>query len=89
MSKKNNTDLGHLSKSSSNFDKQFDTILKDSFAKGRRLNVAVQLTCAMIPKYQDNGDGHGLSVLNERDMIKCAYRLADILIAEAEKGGEA
>lgn len=68
-------------------DKQVDAILKDSFSKERRLNVAVQLTCAMIPKYQDNGDGYGLSVLNEKDMIKCAYRLADMLIAEAEKGG--
>lgn len=69
-------------------DKHFDTILRDGFRNERRLNIAVQLTCAMIPKYQDNGDGHGLSVLNEKDMIKCAYRLADTLIAKCEKKGE-
>lgn len=77
----------NLSQSMSNCDKEFDNILKDGFRNERRLNIAVQLTCAMIPKYQDNGDGHGLSVLNEKDMIKCAYRLADSLISECEKGG--
>lgn len=66
-------------------EEHFDTILKDNFSKEKRQNIAVQLTCAIIPKYQDNGDGYGLSVLNEKDMIKCAYRLADILIAESEK----
>lgn len=65
----------------------FDNIIKDSFSKERRLNIAVQLTCAMLPKYQDDGNGHGLSVLNEKDMINCAYRLAYALIAKAERGG--
>lgn len=64
-----------------------DNIIKDGFSKEHRLNIAAQLTCAMLPKYQDDGNGHGLSVLNEKDMIKCAYRLADALITESEKGG--
>lgn len=59
----------------------------NSFSKERRLNIATQVLCAIIPKYQDDGDGIGLSVLNEKDMIKCAYRLADALIAECEKKG--
>lgn len=67
-------------------DKQFDNILKDSFSKERRLNIAVQLICAMIPKYQDNGDGYGLSVLNKKNMIKHSFHLADALIKESEKG---
>ena len=74
----------NLSQETANCDKHFDNILKDSFRNERRLNIAVQLASAMIPKYQDNGDGIGLSVLNEKDMIKCAYRLADYLIAECE-----
>ena len=69
-------------------DKHFDNILKDSFRNERRLNIAVQLVCAMIPKFKDNGDGHGLSVLNEKYMIKCAYRLVDYLISECEEGGK-
>lgn len=68
-------------------DKHFDNILKDSFRNERRLNIAVQLVCAIIPKFKDDGDGIGLSVLNEKDMIKCAYRLADYLIAKCEEGG--
>lgn len=68
-------------------DKHFDAILKDGFQGLRRLNIATQVLCAITPKYQDDGDGIGLSVLNEKNMIKCAYRLADALIAEAEKGG--
>lgn len=74
----------NLSQETANCDKQLDNILKDSFRNERRLNIAVQLASAMIPKYQDNGDGIVLSVLNEKDMIKCAYRLADYLIAECE-----
>lgn len=68
-------------------DKHFDAILKDGFQGLRRLNIATQVLCAITPKYQDDGDGIGLSVLNEKNMIKCAYRLADALMAEAEKGG--
>lgn len=73
------------SETKSETDKHFDNILKGSFHNERRLNIAAQLVCAMIPKFKDNGDGIGLSVLNETDMIKCAYRLADYLIAECER----
>lgn len=65
-------------------DKQFDNILKDSFAKERRLNIAAQmmqgLICApLIPGVDPNPSAEYLA--------QAAFRLADALIAEAEKGG--
>lgn len=65
-------------------DKQFDNILKDSFAKERRLTIAAQmmqgLICApLIPGVDPNPSAEYLA--------QAAFRLADALIAEAEKGG--
>lgn len=61
-------------------DKQFDNILKDSFAKERRLNIAAQmmqgLICApLIPGVDPNPPAEYLA--------QTAFRLADALIAEA------
>lgn len=63
-------------------DKQFDNILKDSFAKERRLNIAAQmmqgLICApLIPGVDPNPPAEYLA--------QTAFRLADALIAESEK----
>ena len=59
--------------------KQFDNILKDSFAKERRLNIAAQmmqgLICApLIPGVDPNPPAENLA--------QTAFRLADALIAE-------
>ncbi len=61
-------------------DKQFDNILKDSFSKERRLNIAAQmmqgLICApIVPGVDPN--------LPAEYLAQTAFRLADALIAEA------
>lgn len=63
-------------------DKQFDNILKDSFAKERRLNIAAQmmqgLICApLIPGVDPNPSAEYLA--------QAAFRLADALLAEWRK----
>ena len=65
-------------------DKQFDNILKDSIAKERRLAIAAQmmqgLICApLVPGVDPNPPAENLA--------QTAFRLADALIAESEKGG--
>ena len=66
-------------------DKLFDNILKNSFSKERRLAIAVQmmqgLICApLVPGVDPNPPAEQLA--------QAAFRLADALIAEAEKGGD-
>ena len=66
-------------------DKLFYNILKNSFSKERRLNIAAQmmqgLICApLIPGVDPNPSAEYLA--------QAAFRLADALIAEAEKGGD-
>lgn len=63
-------------------DKLFDNILKNSFSKERRLAIAVQmmqgLICApLVPGVDPNPPAEQLA--------QAAFRLADALIAEAEK----
>lgn len=65
--------------------KQFDAILKDGFSKERRLTIAAQmmqgLICApLVPGITPNPPAEYLA--------QKAFRLADALIAEAEKGGD-
>nr|DAF09563.1 MAG TPA: hypothetical protein [Caudoviricetes sp.] len=65
--------------------KQFDNILKDSFSKERRLTIAAQmmqgLICApLIPGVDPNPPAEYLA--------QTAFRLADALMAEAEKGDD-
>lgn len=62
--------------------KQFDNILKDSFSKERRLTIAAQmmqgLICApLVPGVDPNPPAEYLA--------QTAFRLADALLAEAEK----
>lgn len=72
----------NLSQETANCDKHFDNILKDSFAKERRLTIATQmmqgLICApLVPGVDPNPPAEYLA--------QTAFRLADALIAEAEK----
>ena len=65
--------------------KQFDNILKDSLSKERRLTIAAQmmqgLICApFVPGIDPNPPAEHLA--------QAAFRLADALMAEAEKGGD-
>lgn len=69
----------NLSQETANCDKQFDNILKDGFAKERRLNIAAQmmqgLICApLIPGVDPNPSAEYLA--------QAAFRLADALLAE-------
>lgn len=59
-------------------DKQFDNILKDSFSKERRLNIATQMVSAYI---------HCEGMTDPSLIATIAFQLADALIAESEKGG--
>lgn len=55
----------------------FDTILKDSFSKDRRLNIAAMMAQAILTRIDDT----------PQVIAGVAFRHADMLIAEAEKGG--
>lgn len=69
---------------SQNCDKQFDNILKSSFLKERRLNVATRVLCGMMADpISSNIQGKPTPVI-----VEWAYEIADALIAKAEKGAE-
>lgn len=57
-------------------DKQFDNILKDSFSKERRLNIATQMVSAYI---------HCEGMTDPSLIATIAFQLADALIAELNK----
>lgn len=57
-------------------DKQFDNILKDSFSKERRLNIATQMVSAYI---------HCEGMTDPSLIATIAFQLADALIAESKK----
>jgi len=67
-------------------DKQFDNILKDSFAKERRLNIATTIIEHIIKseyyslseKYRED---------NIKEMVKVSLQITDAIMAECEKGG--
>lgn len=68
-------------------DKHFDNILKDSFAKERRLNIATQIVASMIGS-DDWTTWRGSS--NKEiwhNMAKSSLEIADALIDECEKKG--
>ena len=68
---------------SQNCDKQFDNILKNSFSKERRLNIATRVLCGMMADpISSNIQGKPTPVI-----VEWAYEIADALIAKAEKGG--
>lgn len=66
----------NLSQETANCDKQFDNILKDSFSKERRLNIATQMVSAYI---------HCEGMTDPSYIATVAFQLADALIAESEK----
>lgn len=69
-------------------DKQFDNILKDSFSKERRLNIAVQMVKAITqcPEIIERiASAEADSLLD--DIVDDALHLTDRLISKCEKGG--
>ena len=74
----------NLSQETANCDKQFDTILKDSFSKERRLNIAAQFMSAMMSN--PSVFHRGLNSEEENFIIYGSLEFADTLIAEALKG---
>lgn len=71
------------SQNTANCDKQFNNILKDSFSKERRLNIAAMITQGIMV------NSNPLMVaVDVYGMIDLAILIADTLIAECEKGGQ-
>lgn len=77
----------NLSQETTNCDKHFDNILKDSFAKERRLNIATTIIGYIIKsgyyslseKYQED---------NINEMVNVSLQITDAIMAECEKGGD-
>ena len=67
----------NLSQETANCDKEFDNILKDSFSKERRLNIAALMAQAILTRIDDT----------PQVIAEAAFRHADALIAECGKGG--
>lgn len=65
----------NLSQELANYDKQFDTILKDGFSKERRLNIAAMMAQAILTRVDDT----------PQVIADAAFRHADALIAESER----
>lgn len=65
----------YLSQEPANYDKQFDTILKDGFSKERRLNIAARMAQAILTRVDDT----------PQVIADAAFRHADALIAESER----
>lgn len=68
----------NLSQETANCDKQFDNILKDSFSKERRLNIAAMMAQAILTRIDDT----------PQVIADVAFRYADALIVEVQKGGK-
>ena len=58
--------------------KMVDNIIKDGFSKERRLNIAAMMAQAILTRIDDT----------PQVIAEAAFRHADTLIAEAEKGGQ-
>lgn len=65
----------------------FNHILKDSFRKERRLNIAAQIVASMIGSDDWTTWRGGSNKEIWHNMAKSSLEIADALIAEAEKGG--
>ena len=65
----------------------FSHILKDSFRKERRLNIAAQIVASMIGSDDWTTWRGGSNKEIWHNMAKSSLEIADALIAEAEKGG--
>lgn len=68
-------------------DKQFNTIIKDSFAKERRLNIAAQIVASMVGSDDWTTWRGGTNKEIWHNMAKSSLEIADALIDECEKGG--
>lgn len=68
------THLRNLSQETANCDKEFDNILKDSFSKDRRLNIAAMILSGLLASGKD------------KHPVKRALELTESLIAEGRKG---
>lgn len=82
--------LRNLSQETANCDKQFDTILKDSFRNERRLNIATQIMSAILSNQRMlNNLAHGETTAE--GVVKCVVdatmMYTDVLISACEKGG--
>lgn len=73
----------NLSQNIVDCDKQFDTILKDSFRNERRLNIATQITASFYSNDKVTSWFHSIEAL-----VRKALDIADTLIAECEKKGD-
>ena len=69
----------NLSQNIVDCDKQFDNILKDSFSKERRLNIAAMAMQGLLANPNNNA--------SLRKTIADALNCADALLHEVEKGG--
>lgn len=79
----------NLSQDTANCDKRFDNILKDSFSKERRLNIAARIMSGMLSNHKmccNLAEGQ----TTDEGVFSCIARAAlnytDALMAEAEKG---
>lgn len=80
----------NLSKNIANCDKHFDNILKDSFSKERRLNIATRIMAAILSNQRMlNNLAHGETTTKGvvRCIVDATMMYTDALIAECEKGG--
>lgn len=82
------TESRNFSQNIANCDKHFDSIIKDGFRNERRLNIATQICTALIGN-QDLADRIISADEDLRSFANDAYIIADALIAEAEKKGDA
>ena len=68
-------------------DKQFNTIIKDSFAKERRLNIAAQIVASMVGSDDWTTWRGDTNKEIWHNMAKSSLEIADALIDECEKKG--
>lgn len=80
----------NLSQSSSNCDKEFDNILRDSFSKERRMNMATRILSGMLSN-QEMLSNLVCGETTTEGVVKCIVNATmmytDALITECEKGG--
>lgn len=80
----------NLSQETANCDKQFDAIIKDGFAKERRLNIAAMIEPALISNpdlWKQCGNYYaGPGKNTAHSFAELALEYADALISKANKG---
>lgn len=66
---------------------EFDRILKDSFRNERRLNIAATITAGVMANPKIIESRNGLKAISDKWLATRTLELADVIIAESEKGG--